>query len=176
MAQSSRVIRSTAVSNTAIKQASPHYRWIPHHISISISGSILRSHCYSSSLPYLHFSSLHSAFSSHHHDYHDPHDRHRSIVTTLHNDGRFKDAPSPHLDHGTRIKQLLYRSKQRGWLELDIILGSWAEQHIRRLNTQQLEQVAITSYLYTIYPIKSHHHSPEASCILIWYIYVSIYI
>lgn len=26
-------------------------------------------------------------------------------------------------------KKLLYRSKQRGWLEVDLILGSWANFH-----------------------------------------------
>ena len=28
-------------------------------------------------------------------------------------------------DHDARRRQLLYRSKQRGWLEMDIMLGNW---------------------------------------------------
>ena len=37
-------------------------------------------------------------------------------------------------------KQLLYRSKQRGWLELDLIMGTWAEQHLERLSESELQQ------------------------------------
>lgn len=28
-------------------------------------------------------------------------------------------------EHDARRRQLLYRSKQRGWLEMDIMLGNW---------------------------------------------------
>lgn len=31
-------------------------------------------------------------------------------------------------------KKLLYRSKQRGWLEVDIILGSWASDNLSKLD------------------------------------------
>ena len=37
-------------------------------------------------------------------------------------------------------KQLLYRSKQRGWLEVDIILGSWARDNIMNLSSNQLDK------------------------------------
>ena len=37
-------------------------------------------------------------------------------------------------------KQLLYRSKQRGWLEVDIILGSWANDNIMKLSNIQLSE------------------------------------
>jgi len=30
-------------------------------------------------------------------------------------------------------KRLLYRSKQRGWLEVDLLLGTWAERHLAAL-------------------------------------------
>ena len=32
------------------------------------------------------------------------------------------------------IKKLLYRSKQRGWLEVDLILGSWASKNLKNLS------------------------------------------
>tara|TARA_A100001015_G_scaffold239031_1_gene272221 strand:+ start:204 stop:521 length:318 start_codon:yes stop_codon:yes gene_type:complete len=35
-------------------------------------------------------------------------------------------------------KQLLYRSKQRGWLEVDIILGSWASDNLSKLDRNSL--------------------------------------
>lgn len=35
-------------------------------------------------------------------------------------------------------KRLLYRSKQRGWLEVDIILGSWASDHLPKLDKNTL--------------------------------------
>ena len=35
-------------------------------------------------------------------------------------------------------KQLLYRSKQRGWLEVDIILGSWASDHLPKVDKNTL--------------------------------------
>ena len=63
------------------------------------------------------------------------------MVTIAKEDGRYSDAPSSHLDDRTRVKQLLYRSKQRGWLELDIIMGTWAQQHLHTLNSQEIQQV-----------------------------------
>ena len=35
-------------------------------------------------------------------------------------------------------KQLLYRSKQRGWLEVDIILGSWASDNLNNMDKDKL--------------------------------------
>jgi succinate dehydrogenase flavin-adding protein (antitoxin of CptAB toxin-antitoxin module) len=44
----------------------------------------------------------------------------------------------------------MYRSKQRGFLELDLVLGTWVEQHIRSMdepNIRSLLQVLdIVSY------------------------------
>ena len=37
-------------------------------------------------------------------------------------------------------KQLIYRSKQRGWLEVDLILGSWATDNVMKLSDSQLKQ------------------------------------
>lgn len=35
-------------------------------------------------------------------------------------------------------KRLLYRSKQRGWLEVDLLLGSWADANLGKLSMEQL--------------------------------------
>jgi succinate dehydrogenase assembly factor 2 len=37
-------------------------------------------------------------------------------------------------------RSLLYRSKQRGWLEMDIMLGNWASANLHKLDTAQLHQ------------------------------------
>ena len=37
-------------------------------------------------------------------------------------------------------KRLIYRSKQRGWLEVDLLLGTWASENVMHLNKTQLEQ------------------------------------
>ena len=39
-----------------------------------------------------------------------------------------------------RRKRLLYRSKQRGWLEVDLLLGSWAAQHVPGLSPAELDE------------------------------------
>ena len=30
-----------------------------------------------------------------------------------------------------RKKRLVYRSKQRGWLEVDLLLGTWASENVK---------------------------------------------
>ncbi len=37
-------------------------------------------------------------------------------------------------------KRLLYRSKQRGWLEVDLLMGGWADAHLASLNAVELAQ------------------------------------
>ena len=37
-------------------------------------------------------------------------------------------------------KQLIYRSKQRGWLEVDLLLGSWASTNVMKLSNDQLKK------------------------------------
>lgn len=37
-------------------------------------------------------------------------------------------------------KRLIYRSKQRGWLEVDLLLGSWAAANVPTLSETQLEE------------------------------------
>lgn len=39
-----------------------------------------------------------------------------------------------------RRKRLIYRSKQRGWLEVDLLLGTWASLNVPHLNADELDQ------------------------------------
>ena len=39
-----------------------------------------------------------------------------------------------------RRKRMIYRSKQRGWLEADILMGSWATKHVPGLTVAQLDE------------------------------------
>lgn len=39
-----------------------------------------------------------------------------------------------------RKKRLIYRAKQRGWLEADILLGSWAKEYVPSLSDDELDQ------------------------------------
>ena len=42
-----------------------------------------------------------------------------------------------------RRRRMVYRSKQRGWLEVDILLGTWAAQYIPTLTSEELDQYDI---------------------------------
>ena len=42
-----------------------------------------------------------------------------------------------------RRKRMIYRSKQRGWLEADILLGSWAVLHVPSLSIKELDEYEI---------------------------------
>ncbi|ETK84784.1 hypothetical protein F441_10468 [Phytophthora nicotianae CJ01A1] len=37
-------------------------------------------------------------------------------------------------------KRIIYRSKQRGWLEVDLLLGRWASQNVMQLTSDELQQ------------------------------------
>lgn len=37
-------------------------------------------------------------------------------------------------------KKVIYRSKQRGWLEVDLLLGSWATDNVMNLSWDELQQ------------------------------------
>lgn len=39
-----------------------------------------------------------------------------------------------------RRKRLIYRSKQRGWLEVDLLLGTWAHENVPTLTTTELDE------------------------------------
>jgi succinate dehydrogenase assembly factor 2 len=38
-----------------------------------------------------------------------------------------------------RKKRLVYRSKQRGWLEVDLLLGTWAAENVATLSVAELD-------------------------------------
>ncbi|KAJ1450599.1 Flavinator of succinate dehydrogenase-domain-containing protein [Pelagophyceae sp. CCMP2097] len=40
----------------------------------------------------------------------------------------------------TRKKRLIYRSKQRGWLEVDLLLGTWAVENVEALNVDECDE------------------------------------
>jgi succinate dehydrogenase assembly factor 2 len=46
----------------------------------------------------------------------------------------------PNDDLVTRQKRLIYRSKQRGWLEVDLLLGTWASENVPKLQGDELDQ------------------------------------
>uniref|UniRef100_A0AAV1UK48 Succinate dehydrogenase assembly factor 2, mitochondrial n=1 Tax=Peronospora matthiolae TaxID=2874970 RepID=A0AAV1UK48_9STRA len=37
-------------------------------------------------------------------------------------------------------KRVIYRSKQRGWLEVDLLLGRWASQNVMQLSSEELRE------------------------------------
>lgn len=39
-----------------------------------------------------------------------------------------------------RRKRMIYRSKQRGWLEADLLMGSWAVTHVPTLTSDELDE------------------------------------
>uniref|UniRef100_A0ACD5VUD9 Uncharacterized protein n=1 Tax=Avena sativa TaxID=4498 RepID=A0ACD5VUD9_AVESA len=39
------------------------------------------------------------------------------------------------------VNSLMYRSKQRGFLELDLVLGTWVEQHIRSMDEANIRSL-----------------------------------
>ncbi len=52
------------------------------------------------------------------------------------------DLPSKEADE-VRRKRMIYRSKQRGWLEVDLLLGSWAEINVPKLSAKELDEYDI---------------------------------
>jgi len=37
-------------------------------------------------------------------------------------------------------RQMLYRSQQRGWLELDLVMGQWAEKHLKDMDDDMMRE------------------------------------
>ena len=59
------------------------------------------------------------------------------LVTLFHHDHTYTLANAQH------INRLLYRARQRGWLELDLLVGMWAESHIDALSPTQLKDLEL---------------------------------
>jgi succinate dehydrogenase flavin-adding protein (antitoxin of CptAB toxin-antitoxin module) len=65
------------------------------------------------------------------------------------------------------INKLLYRSRQRGFLELDLLVGLWAEQEVPKMDTAMLQQFAVvldqarTASATDLCAIVTARHSPE---------------
>jgi succinate dehydrogenase assembly factor 2 len=53
-------------------------------------------------------------------------------------------------DDAVRRKRLIYRAKQRGWLEVDLLLGTWASQNVMTLNSRELDEFEAFVNLETI--------------------------
>jgi antitoxin CptB len=53
-----------------------------------------------------------------------------------------------------RRKRILYRCKQRGLLELDLIMGSWAEKNLGRLTGKDLDDMEALSLAESPYVLK----------------------
>lgn len=49
------------------------------------------------------------------------------------------DLLSPEEKDYVRRKRMIYRSKQRGWLEADILMGSWATKFVPTLTNEELD-------------------------------------
>jgi len=67
-----------------------------------------------------------------------------TLEHTLPIDSQFqRGAACADLPHEAKVKRLSYRSKQRGYLELDLIVGSWAEQQLPKMTTKELDEFAV---------------------------------
>mmetsp|Transcript_17367 Transcript_17367/g.19456 ORF Transcript_17367/g.19456 Transcript_17367/m.19456 type:complete len:165 (-) Transcript_17367:10-504(-) len=75
-----------------------------------------------------------------------------------------------HTELDTRKRRILYRCKQRGILELDLIFGNWADENLPGLNGEELDQfeaivalenVDLRSWLIDMTaPIPKEHYTP----------------
>lgn len=52
-------------------------------------------------------------------------------------------ADSPEEADAVRRRRIIYRSKQRGWLEVDLLLGTWAMENADKLTTQEMDEYEI---------------------------------
>ena len=54
------------------------------------------------------------------------------------------------IELNVRRKRLVYRAKQRGWLEVDLLLGTWASKNVLKLEADGLDQFEAFVNLETI--------------------------
>eukprot|EP01041_Mallomonas_annulata_P013611 gene13611-28908_t len=55
----------------------------------------------------------------------------------------FEDGLDPIERDAVRRRRMIYRSKQRGWLEVDLLLGSWAAENVPNLTEDELDQYEV---------------------------------
>mmetsp|Transcript_33619 Transcript_33619/g.65442 ORF Transcript_33619/g.65442 Transcript_33619/m.65442 type:complete len:144 (-) Transcript_33619:235-666(-) len=48
-----------------------------------------------------------------------------------------------HLELDVRRKKALWRCKQRGWVEIDLLMGNWASENIPKMDDSQLEELEL---------------------------------
>uniref|UniRef100_A0A7S3K6Z6 Succinate dehydrogenase assembly factor 2, mitochondrial n=1 Tax=Aureoumbra lagunensis TaxID=44058 RepID=A0A7S3K6Z6_9STRA len=72
-------------------------------------------------------------------------------------------------DDETRRKRLIYRSKQRGWLEVDLLLGTFATQYVSTFNEKECneyeailncETIDIFNYITAKVPVPNEIDTP----------------
>lgn len=67
------------------------------------------------------------------------------------------------------INKLLYRSRQRGFLELDLLVGLWAEQEVPKMDTNMLQQFnvvldQVSPSVIRLLELRSWHSDPVMLC------------
>jgi len=78
-------------------------------------------------------------------------ERHLRLPTLDNNDNDMTDDEKKKIrELDIRKKRLIYRSKQRGWLEVDLLLGTWASEHVSSLSVNQLDEFEAFVNLETI--------------------------
>ncbi|XP_073013153.1 succinate dehydrogenase assembly factor 2, mitochondrial [Typha latifolia] len=65
---------------------------------------------------------------------------HLGSVSRFYSDGRSIEVDFSNEESKRRLyNRLLYRSKQRGFLELDLVLGNWVEENIRSMDELRIK-------------------------------------
>ena len=64
---------------------------------------------------------------------------HEALVTEFPAHAQPREGEAVDASHAYR-KRLVYRSKQRGWLEVDLLMGTFADQHVWEMSEQQLTE------------------------------------
>jgi succinate dehydrogenase assembly factor 2 len=63
-----------------------------------------------------------------------------SFGPELNDNNRNETDAREQLELEIRRKRLIYRSKQRGWLEVDLLLGTWAAKYVPTLAVAELDE------------------------------------